>query len=324
MKAIVQAIGVPALACARAADGGIIVVAVNDDACRLFGVEPPPGDVRLSGLLPAAVACELEQAVARCLGGAADIGTEHVLGHADGRLRRVRMRHRPLGAQGVVSTIVQAEEEGACTGACAHRRRADLAVRLVAGGGHALNNHLHPILSLSRRLQERAPADARETLPAIIRDAALRMRDVTEILASVLGVGRARAADQAPVAVDALVRDVLRAAQLILPPRLALSAEVAAADAAVAGCRAELLQLLLALVLDAADRQPAEGEVLLRVARCKPAARETPPQHAGGDWLEIAVGRTPAVASDDDDAGDAGTEARIFLPEIRDASPPAA
>ena len=63
MRAIVQAIGVPALASRRAPDGGIVVIAANDDACRLFGLNAPSPEGRLADLLPRAVAEEVERAV---------------------------------------------------------------------------------------------------------------------------------------------------------------------------------------------------------------------------------------------------------------------
>lgn len=359
MRAIVQAIGVPALASRRAPDGGIVVIAANDDACRLFGLNAPSPEGRLADLLPRAVAEEVERAVGQCLGGQREVATEHIAGLADGA-HWLRFRHRPFtgagseagAGAGVISTVVAVGEGGAdlapgsaaCAGACAHGQGLDVAARLVTGGGHALNNYLQPILTLARHMEgDMAPAMRARSL-AFIRDAALQIGDVMDIVRAVLGAGAARGEVAGRIAMDALVRDALRAARLVLPPRIALSADVAAPDGQVAAHRAALLQLLLALILDAGDRLEGEGEVLLRVSRTGRDAPGARPDRPCAHWLELAVasrpeeGATPArlrQAAVSALAARLGgfavfpdtetlPETRIFLPEIRDHDMPAA
>lgn len=314
MQAIVQAIGVPALASRRAADGDIVVIAANEEACRLFSMKMTQAEGRVADLLPAAVAGKMERAVGQCLAGEADVATEHAVNLA-GELRWLRLRHRPFAGEWVVSTVVamREDEESAppdaqCGDACVQWQAMEVIGRLASGCGHAMNNYLQPILTFSRHMQGDMAVDTRERYLAFIHDAAVQIRDVMDISRAVLGVGQEPDRAQV-VTVDGLSRDVLRAARLMLPPRISVAADVLVPDGRVAASRAMLLQLLLAFILDAAESLEGEGEVLLRVTRKARAASGATAARSHDDWLEMEVALVPG--NSDEEAGRALRETKL-------------
>lgn len=306
MQAFLQAIGVAVLALDRGADGRIRLIGANDHACRLLGLNlAAVFGQPVARCLPRSLAAEVERAVAQCLdGGLEDMVSEHCMALPEGR-RRLRISHRSVaGGAGdgrcVISTVTAVEQETpeagtatgdpACGNACQHLHRMEVLGRLASGCGHALNNHLQPILTFSRHMREDTPPETRQQYLNFIYEAALQIRDVMETAQAIARTGRE--ADGVPVVVPVagLLRDVARAACLILPPQVAVRVETDPPEGRIMACRAELAQALLALVLEAAEDISGKGEVLLGAGRAGG-------RHAG--VLEIAIATAQSSAPDE-------------------------
>jgi signal transduction histidine kinase len=168
--------------------------------------------------------------------------------------------------------------------------------RLTGGIAHELSNLLQVIVSQLDLMRVRGaaagtadPAQAR--CSRAIRDAADKARSLTQQL---LRYARPQPPEARRVDLNALVHATTALAGRTLGARIAIVLEL---DAALAGCRADALQLelaLLNLLINARDAMPAGGRVTIttrNVALEASAARALNVAQAGA-YVELSVADT--------------------------------
>lgn len=169
-------------------------------------------------------------------------------------------RHLEAGADRFVELDREHHELREVIGALAHREELDplrLLGRLAAGTTHDFNNYL-TVIGATLALHERT-ADAR-----LLAEARLAVDSATRLTATLMAYAQGRSPEPELVSLAAVVRTALAVARSSLPPHLEI--ELALGDQLVRGVASELEQLVLNLVLDAADAMPAGGHLLVRVA----------------------------------------------------------
>jgi signal transduction histidine kinase len=131
--------------------------------------------------------------------------------------------------------------------------------RMAAGVVHDLNNYLAVIRVMIEMLQQ-SPTDADLATSALGGvDQARRL--TTTLLDQIRG----KPLGFAPVDLGDLVRRTVRLVERALPTKIAMRVDIAGELRPIRGIAAELEQLVLNLVLNAADAMPDGGELVLRV-----------------------------------------------------------
>jgi signal transduction histidine kinase len=166
------------------------------------------------------------------------------------------------------------------------------AVGQLAGGiAHEINNLLHPIINLSRRVAGELPnLDERRRYLDIVTDAGVR---AGEIVAGVLATVRPGAQDTATLALDEAVRRAAEAIRPVVPDAVRFDVAVTAAAGPPVGA-GEVLQVLTNLVANAIYATGGSGRI--------------------GVTLERAAGEHVLVVSDDGQGMDAETRQRALEP----------
>jgi signal transduction histidine kinase len=131
--------------------------------------------------------------------------------------------------------------------------------RLTAGVAHDLGNYLSALAAVVA-LMDSAGSD-----PALVARAAELVDHAGRITRSLVGYARGDAPAFAPVDLGPLVDHMLALLAPVLPAGIAVRAELAALVPPVRGAAVELEQLVLNLVLNAADAMPGGGELTVRV-----------------------------------------------------------
>ena len=186
-----------------------------------------------------------------------------VVGHAP--TREVCRRHLAAGAHRFVerdSGLRQLREVVAGLAAPPSPRLDDelrLLGRMAAGVAHDLNNYLG-VIHATLTLLEHAPGD-RDLFTGAFDGIAQAARLTTTLLSHVRGSEPAFER----IDVGPLVRRTLALVERTLPPRVELRVDIAAGLRPVRGVASDLEQLVLNLVLNAADAMPYGGDLTVRV-----------------------------------------------------------
>ena len=131
--------------------------------------------------------------------------------------------------------------------------------RITAGVAHDLGNYLSALAAVVA-LIDSAGAD-----PALVGRAAELVDHAGRITRSLVDYARGEAPAFAPVDLGPLVDRMLALLAPVLPAGIAVRADIAALVPPVRGAAVELEQLVLNLVLNAADAMPGRGELTVRV-----------------------------------------------------------
>ena len=131
--------------------------------------------------------------------------------------------------------------------------------RITAGVAHDLGNYLSALAAVVA-LIDSAGAD-----PALVARAAELVDHAGGITRSLIGYARGEAPAFEPVDLGPLVDRMLALLANVLPAGIAVRTDIAALVPAVRGAAVELEQLVLNLVLNAADAMPGGGELTVRV-----------------------------------------------------------
>ncbi len=136
--------------------------------------------------------------------------------------------------------------------------------QLSAYMAHEINNLLHPMVNLARRLQQRHATDEQtQNMTDIMLDAAQRMDDI------LVSIKRATTLEPADIAEHPLAHAVRRSLQTIraaLPAHVGLTTEVHDIEE-VQVSSGEMLQLLSNLIANAVRAIDGSGEIVVRLAR---------------------------------------------------------
>jgi PAS domain S-box-containing protein len=138
------------------------------------------------------------------------------------------------------------------------------AVGQLAGGiAHEINNLLHPIINLSRRVAGEFPTrDERRRYLDIVIDAGVR---AGEIVASVLTTVRPGAKDSARVPLDEAVRRAAEAIRPVVPDAMRFSLAITAEGGPLVGS-GEVLQVLTNLIANAIYATGGSGQIVVTLA----------------------------------------------------------
>jgi signal transduction histidine kinase len=134
--------------------------------------------------------------------------------------------------------------------------------RLAAGVAHEINNPLSfvkvNLALMQEQLETRAPRGDRLELEASLSEAALGVERIRRIVADLRGFARADAEEPCGTAVDASVDEALRLGSLRMRG-IALHASIPAELPPVRICRKRLVQVLVNLLVNAADAVDGAG-----------------------------------------------------------------
>lgn len=189
------------------------------------------------------------------------------------RLRSAAHRAFGAGAPAAAGAEAGATEAEAAAEADWLRLRVRILDRLIARGGHALGNHLQPILTFSRLAMEDVPPETRAKYLGYVHESGEQIQSLIAVARIVARRDRARDAGGEAVSIDHLIEDAEDVCPMLLPLDVAVRSDVQAANAQVWGSRADLMMALLGLILDAGDSMARKGEIVLRVSRADAADR---------------------------------------------------
>jgi signal transduction histidine kinase len=131
--------------------------------------------------------------------------------------------------------------------------------RITAGVAHDLGNSLSALAAVV------ALIDSAGTDPALVARARELVDHAGRITRALVGYARGAAPALEPVDLGPLVDRVLAMLANVLPAGIAVCSDIAALVPPVRGAAIELEQLVLNLVLNAADAMPGGGELTVRV-----------------------------------------------------------
>jgi len=131
--------------------------------------------------------------------------------------------------------------------------------RITAGVAHDLGNSLSALAAVV------ALIDSAGTDPALVARARELVDHAGRITRALVGYARGAAPAFEPVDLGSLVDRVLALLANVLPAGIAVRTDIAALVPPVCGAAIELEQLVLNLVLNAADAMPGGGELTVRV-----------------------------------------------------------
>lgn len=133
--------------------------------------------------------------------------------------------------------------------------------RITAGVAHDFNNYLCAISALLALL-ERSPTDTR-----LLETARVSIDQARRLTGSLVGYVCGESPAFGPVDLGALVDRTLVLVERSISPAILVHADIAADLPSVRGAASELEQLVLNLVLNAADAMPRGGVITVRVQR---------------------------------------------------------
>jgi signal transduction histidine kinase len=131
--------------------------------------------------------------------------------------------------------------------------------RIAAGVAHDLGNQLSALSATIALL------DAGRAEPALLARARLSVDHALRLSLSLVGYARGDAPAFEPVDLAVLVDRMLAVLVSVLPSDIVVRTDIAALVPPVRGAVVELEQLVLNLVLNAADAMPGGGELLVRI-----------------------------------------------------------
>ena len=147
--------------------------------------------------------------------------------------------------------------------------------RLSAGVAHEIGNPLAAILGFVELLQagDLPPSDEREFLRRVKSE----VERIHRIIRELLDYSRAEPAQQAPESAD-LTRAVEEAVKLVAPQKdlrgVTIERRFAESTSRVRGAEGELIQLVLNLLLNAADAVNGDGSILIEIGEPSEAPNE--------------------------------------------------
>lgn len=144
----------------------------------------------------------------------------------------------------------------------AHAQRIALIGELASGVAHDLNNYLQIIASHSEMFSmDPTPDEVRETARSI-REAT---NSATELVRSLLSMGRRGVSDRGQLDLGDLVRTTVELLRRGKPQGLEMAVELEATPTRVNGVRVRLQQLLVNLIVNAQDAMPSGGRIVVSV-----------------------------------------------------------
>jgi signal transduction histidine kinase len=169
--------------------------------------------------------------------------------------------------------------------------------RITVGIAHDLGNYLSA-LAATIALLDGAALDGARVDPAVVARARTSVDHALRLALSLVGHVRGDAPAFEPVDLADLVERMLKLLVPVLPSDVVVRTDLAALVPPVNGAAVELEQLVLNLVLNAADAMPGGGELTVRVQPTGTAAvylevsdtgRGLPPEPRAGDGGPIAA-----------------------------------
>ena len=181
-------------------------------------------------------------------------------------------------------------------------QRLEAVGRLTAGVAHDFNNLLTAIAAGANELRVRAPTGGEEA--AVLQEIRDLVRRGGELTRSLLSMARRQPISPRPVALNALVEELVRLLDRIVKGvevRLELGPEVGT----VVADPGQLEQVVLNLVINARDACNGRGRIEVSTRRLQRAHGEG--GRPGGAWIRLTV-------TDDGPGMDGATRARVFEP----------
>ncbi len=252
-------------------DGRGMVTFASGPTCLAIGLRP---GVMLGEVLardPSAAGIDAGANFAAALAGGSDFAASIALRDASSRLdqRLVRFRAKPVGTEpglrGIASDVtgqVAAEERQA-------QQRKMAAIGQLAGGlAHEINNLLHPIVNLSRRVaSDFAPADERRKFLDIVTDSGRR---ASAIVSGLLTSVRPPADPQHRARLGPSLAGAVENLRSMLPDKIALTFEADAEPGPMVDAN-EAFQIVANLVANAIYATRGGGRIAVRFRRSDPA-----------------------------------------------------
>ncbi|HEX3760218.1 MAG TPA: ATP-binding protein [Kofleriaceae bacterium] len=197
----------------------------------------------------------------------------------------------------VVTALARPAAESAEAGAAADDADGDplrLLGRIAAGVAHDLGNQLSALAATI------ALMDGTRVEPSLLARARLSVDHALRLSISLVGYARGEAPPLEPVDLGLVVDRMLAVLVPVLPSDIVVRPDIAALVPPVRGAAVELEQLVLNLVLNAADAMPGGGELIIRVQPTGTAAvylevsdtgRGLPPEPRSPDGGPVASTR---------------------------------
>ena len=206
-------------------------------------------------------------ALSDLLGGAPLLGSQLELERVDGSVATVEVNATPVIAAGVVvgvhgivrdvSARVALEEQ------VRHMQKMEAIGTLAGGVAHDFNNLLTGILGYASVLKSLSSDEQILTAAGVIESAAERAADLTRQL---LGFARRGKMQSRPVDLHQLIDEVSALLARTTDRRIILRKELAAVSPVVVGDPAQLQQVVLNLLVNAADAMPEGGTITVATA----------------------------------------------------------
>jgi signal transduction histidine kinase len=159
----------------------------------------------------------------------------------------------------VVAALARPPERGDAGAGGADDDPLRLLGRITAGVAHDLGNYLSALAATVALL------DSARIDPALLARARTSVDHALRLALSLVGYARGDMPAFEPVELGAVVDRMLKLLAPVLPSDIAVRADIAALVPPVRGAAVELEQLILNLVLNAADAMPGGGELTVRV-----------------------------------------------------------
>ena len=179
------------------------------------------------------------------------------------------------------------------------------AINRFAGGlAHELSNILHPAGVYARALKSNPDTNDRDRLLERINDAVLR---AGEILRQTLAMAGPGDRESGPVAIDTLLREIVGHAQDVAPKGLSYALHLPGEAITARANESELRQVMLNLLVNAADAQGAHGTVAVAagLSASPPADLDVADREQTFCWIDV---------TDDGPGVPAHLQKRIFEP----------
>lgn len=229
----------------------------------------------------------------------------------DGDVRHLLVRAVPLESVGVLIVVVDRTEQHAMRELQAqiernlqHTQKMEALGQLAGGVAHEVNNLLQPILTFARHAQGEIPSEKRNQYLGRIMDAALRMR---EIVANTLAFARPKVDRPDIRDIKTLLDQVLSLAAGVVSGAIEVACPPDVGSLNVRLIGAEFTQVVLNLLVNAADATDRKGHIRILVDKVENPEGLTRPQVSPGGYIRLTVA--------DDGVGMAlETQQRLFEP----------